>query len=81
MVLVEDNGIGIPADRMEAIFMEGVSGFGTSGWGLHFLNSRITDLDGTYDVESEVGKGTRFYMYFKLSERRERPDRRKIVIG
>ncbi|MBM3308791.1 MAG: sensor histidine kinase, partial [Candidatus Altiarchaeales archaeon] len=65
---VRDTGVGIPPENMARIFEDGFSTFGTIGFGLWFLDQRIGNYKGTYDVESKVGVGTTFNLYFKPSK-------------
>ncbi|MEZ5071071.1 MAG: PAS domain S-box protein [Bacteroidales bacterium] len=85
---VIDTGIGIPADRQEAIFdrfvqadvadqraMEG------SGLGLAIANSYVDMLGGRILLESEEGKGTRFAVSFNLGSHRTEGEIRKSTSG
>lgn len=68
-VSVNDNGQGIPPENLERIFESGfTTRKGGTGFGLYFLKRYIGKLDGTCNVESKVGEGTKFHMYFKLAE-------------
>ena len=60
-VAVEDNGPGIPAEMRERLFRPFVSqtGGGT-GLGLAIAKELSAMLGGQLDLESEVGKGSRF---------------------
>jgi hypothetical protein len=65
---VKDTGIGIPQDRLEAIFERFVQAdiedkrvFEGSGLGLTISKSYVGMLGGKIWVESEEGKGTKFY--------------------
>ena len=68
---VEDHGIGIPADEREKIFQQFYrtrtrSGKGGYGLGL-FLVKHIMDAHGgRVEVESEVGRGSRFRLVFPV---------------
>ncbi len=64
---VSDTGIGIPADQYSAIFerfrqIDGSSSraYGGTGLGLSIVHSLCKALHGTVDVESEIGKGSKF---------------------
>lgn len=68
VLMVKDNGIGIPKDRMDSIFkmyhrvnqdLEG------QGIGLYLINKIMDASGGQVEVESEVGVGTSFKIYFK----------------
>ena len=68
-IVIEDNGIGIPGGYLHKIFdpffttkQEG------SGLGLATTYSIIKKHDGYIDVESDIGKGTSFYIYIPASE-------------
>ena len=56
---VRDQGTGIPADELDAIFhpFRGSFGRGT-GLGLAIVHRIVTDYNGRIDVESTVGQGT-----------------------
>jgi len=65
-VIVEDNGPGIPADKIKNLFEP----FYTSGkkegtgLGLDFCKKTMESFGGTIECESEVGKFTRFILNF-----------------
>ena len=66
-VIVEDNGVGIPDDKLEIIFerFRQVTPLLTrkhegSGIGLSLVKSLIEILNGTIDVQSRAGQGTKF---------------------
>ena len=68
---VEDSGIGMPPATRERVFEPFFTtkdiGTGT-GLGLYTVYSITQQLGGGIDVESEVGAGTRFILYFPVRE-------------
>ncbi len=69
---VIDNGIGIAPDvrgRLFEVFTQGDSStsrkYGGTGLGLSISKKLVEKMDGVIDVDSELGKGSRFW--FKLS--------------
>jgi signal transduction histidine kinase/CheY-like chemotaxis protein len=72
---VEDQGIGIPADRLEAVFgafeqAESSTSrrFGGSGLGLAICQQLVGKMGGSIQVESAVGKGSRFFFTLELEQ-------------
>ncbi|MCA9054750.1 MAG: response regulator [Planctomycetaceae bacterium] len=73
-VCVRDTGIGIPADRLQAVFEQFEQAdssttrkYGGTGLGLT-ISSRLVELmGGRLGVQSEIGKGTRFEFEIHLS--------------
>ena len=70
---VQDTGIGIPADRLEAVFEKFSQAdtsiarvFGGSGLGLSITKQLIELMGGTLSVLSEVGEGTTFAVNLPL---------------
>jgi signal transduction histidine kinase len=61
-LLVEDNGKGIPKNKLGRIWMPFFSTKGSKGTGLGLSMTRkyIEDMAGSITVESEEGRGTRF---------------------
>jgi signal transduction histidine kinase len=59
-VAVEDTGPGIPSDQRERLFRAFVSDGGGTGLGLTIARELSTALGGRIDLESQVGKGSRF---------------------
>ncbi len=69
-IQVEDNGSGISKENLEKIFLPGFSTKktkGNIGIGLSIVQSLIQEQHGFITLESEVGKGTIFNIYFPLN--------------
>jgi signal transduction histidine kinase len=74
-IVVSDNGIGIPAEKIPGLFdfRENKSTYGTEkekgiGLGLTLIHEFVIMNKGSIDVTSTVGKGTRFKLQFPLAE-------------
>ena len=62
-IRIEDNGSGIPPERLESIFEKGETdqkAQGASGLGLHIVKTFVEAHGGTISVESEPGAGATF---------------------
>ncbi len=71
---VEDHGIGVPADEQEKIFQQFYrsgtrSGKGGYGLGLYLVKHIMDAHGGRVEVESEVGRGSRFRLVFPARPR------------
>ena len=71
---VKDTGIGIPADRIDAIFerftqadMNLTRDYEGSGLGLSIVKAYVESLNGDVWVESMPGEGSTFYFYLPYS--------------
>lgn len=63
-ITIEDEGVGIPKDHLAKIFDPYfTTKQRASGLGLSMAYSIIKNHDGYIGVESELGKGTKFYIY------------------
>lgn len=78
MIMIKDRGIGIARENQEHVFrnlyrvptgdLHDVKGFGL---GLYYVK-RMTELHGGYvKVESEIGKGSKFYVFFPFGKENE----------
>lgn len=72
---VEDNGIGIPKDKLQHIFQSFTQGesnttrkYGGTGLGLSIVKQLIELQEGEITVDSEVNVGTSFTFYILLSK-------------
>jgi two-component system, chemotaxis family, CheB/CheR fusion protein len=66
--LFEDNGIGIPLeyrDRIFRMFQQLDKSYDGTGIGLALVRKTAERMQGRVGVESEVGKGSRFWLEFK----------------
>ncbi len=79
-VVVEDTGIGIPADRLDRIFDPFVQvdqgltrARGGSGLGLAISRQLARMMGGDLTVQSELGRGARFTLWLPPGENVERP--------
>ncbi|HEY4832159.1 MAG TPA: ATP-binding protein, partial [Waddliaceae bacterium] len=68
--IIEDSGIGIPEDKQEAIFEKfyrltpSYNGTHTgNGLGLNIVKQFLEEIEGQYDIKSEIGKGTTFKIF------------------
>lgn len=73
---VKDTGIGIPENRLEAIFdrfiqadIDDKSGYQGSGLGLSISKSYVDMLGGNIRVESKLGIGSQFYVTIPLENK------------
>ncbi len=74
---VTDEGIGIPADRIGELFQPFTQAdgshtrkFGGTGLGLVICKQFVSMMNGEIDVESEKGKGSRFYFSVQLKKQK-----------
>ncbi len=73
VVIVEDNGIGISPEDLKRIFepffSKKIMGRSGTGLGMTVVWSTVKDHHGYIDVESEEGRGSRFYLYFPITDK------------
>jgi signal transduction histidine kinase len=66
-VAVEDNGPGIPDEQRERLFRPFVSRSGGTGLGLAISKELSNALGGRIELQSEVGRGSRFELVLPAS--------------
>lgn len=64
---VEDNGIGIAPDKQKSIFdiferLHGIESYPGTGIGLAICRRAVEKMSGTIGVDSQIGKGSRFWV-------------------
>ncbi|MDB5230908.1 MAG: sensor signal transduction histidine kinase [Chitinophagaceae bacterium] len=68
-----DNGLGIDLERhghkIFGLYQRFHDHPDSKGLGLYLVNSQVKALGGKIEIESEVGKGTTFFIYFKNKPR------------
>ena len=65
---IKDNGSGIPLEQQDKIFIPNfTTKSGGMGLGLAMVRNIILSQGGNIDFETEVGKGTTFYIYLKIA--------------
>jgi two-component system cell cycle sensor histidine kinase/response regulator CckA len=71
ILIVSDTGMGIPAENREKIFepfyTKKTMGRSGTGLGLAIVWGTIKDHNGYIDVQTEIGKGTTFRLYFPVT--------------
>jgi PAS domain S-box-containing protein len=82
---VADTGIGIPGEKLEVIFerfqqadLSTTKKFGGTGLGLSIVNHLVLMMEGTVWVESELGKGSRFFVEIPFRRADQGPEREWI---
>ncbi len=77
---VSDTGIGIPADKLDAIFgsfsqadNSTTRQYGGTGLGLAISQQLVTLMDGTISVNSETGEGSTFTVTLPLASAKAQP--------
>ena len=86
LLTVSDNGCGISEENLRKVFEPFFTTKGVNegtGLGLAMVYGSIEAHGGVIDIESEVGKGTKFYMYFPLSHLSEvkREEESSVIIA
>ncbi len=82
---VEDNGIGISKEKQENIFESFSQGsieinrkYGGTGLGLSIVKGLVGILGGTINLESEIGKGTKFYFEIDVKKGEKKTEIKQI---
>jgi PAS domain S-box-containing protein len=82
VLTVSDTGMGIPAESMGKIFepfyTKKTMGRSGTGLGLAIVWGTVRDHHGYIDVQTEVGKGTIFTLYFPMTREELTGEQRKI---
>ncbi|MEZ5357225.1 MAG: PAS domain S-box protein [Candidatus Zixiibacteriota bacterium] len=83
---IKDTGCGIPDGIAQKIFDPFFTSKTTdkkrgSGLGMSIVNAVIKDHNGYIDLDTEVGKGTSFYIYLPISREEVTPQEPKILTG
>jgi signal transduction histidine kinase/CheY-like chemotaxis protein len=78
---IQDSGVGISLKKQKAIFESFTQGsvqinrkFGGTGLGLSIVKNLLTLMDSKVHLESEIGKGSKFWFDVKLNISDEKPD-------
>lgn len=74
LLQVKDNGIGIAKEHQEDIFKRATRvshSIEGTGMGLFIIRRMIEDKGGSIEVESEIGKGSTFSVYFPVDFEKE----------
>jgi len=85
-VTVTDTGCGIPPEHISRIFdpfftLKTTDKKRGSGLGLSVVDAVVKDHKGYIDIESEVGQGTSFYVYFPITREIPTPVAANNIVG
>ncbi|MFH2074824.1 MAG: ATP-binding protein, partial [Pseudomonadota bacterium] len=84
VLTVSDSGVGIPAENREKIFepfyTKKAMGRSGTGLGLTIVWGTVKDHDGYIDVQTEVGEGTTFTLYFPVTREKVVAQQQKMPI-
>jgi signal transduction histidine kinase len=80
---VSDNGVGISPEDIDQIFepfyTKKTMGRSGTGLGMAVVWGTVKDLDGYIDVQSELGEGTAFTLYFPITRKKLPADNPDIL--
>ncbi len=83
-LIISDTGIGIPAEDIERIFepfyTKKVMGRSGTGLGMAVVWGTVKDHEAFIDVQSTVGKGTKFTIYFPVTRERITTEKEQIPV-
>ncbi len=77
MLVVEDNGVGIPSPQIDKVFnmfYRGSELSNGSGIGLYIVKETIEKLGGRIQLQSQPGEGTQFTIVLPQTQPEEQPD-------
>jgi len=84
-LIISDNGIGIPLGDIDRIFepfyTKKVMGRSGTGLGMAVVWGTVKDHDGYIDIQSTVGKGTKFSLYFPVTRAEITRGKEQIPLG
>jgi len=85
-VTIKDNGDGIPDEYLSRIFdpffsTKQTNGNKGSGLGLSIVHAIMEDHNGYIDLESSIGVGTEFNLYFPITEQEDINNQQRDIIG
>lgn len=79
VISVEDDGKGIEKEYIDRIFERGwKKDSGGSGLGLYIVKKLVEKYNGKIEVDSEIGKGTKFVLYFNIPRKKVKTSFLKI---
>ncbi|MCP3887295.1 MAG: response regulator, partial [Desulfobulbaceae bacterium] len=85
VLTVSDTGEGLPAEDFERIFepfyTKKKMGRSGTGLGMAVVWGTVKDHDGYIDMQSIMGKGTSFFLYFPVTKERIRARKNAIPMG
>ncbi len=84
ILTVSDTGMGIPAEHREKIFepffTKKIMGRSGTGLGLAIVWGTVKDHSGYIDVQSEVGEGTTFTLFFPVTREELTAQQQKVAL-